>query len=385
MELNAMKKAQVFTTDFVISIILFLFLVAIIFLMWNNTSNQINTAEARKDIQNSAQHISDSLLKSRGSPDNWNNLLDISSITSIGLANEMHALNLSKVRRFREISLMDWTTTKSGYYRISDLFGITGKYDWNLTVTNLNGEMITVGVVRPPIAYYADGEYELLVQLNNKGLNWSFYCDSLPAGTFDTDIAPVVDNNVDDLFKKLVIDAINRRYSTIIIEKNALDCGGGLSEACDNLTQLVNNGTLLIVVDSKNMGKQLLCNPAVFNMSCEKTGNSATSFPVVAEDELLNATVGESLSKAASSQWVVYQDPTKGDNPLHIIVECNDADCTSTPYKKGAMAYWDYGKGRIYWIWEVHDVTLDGRSFNENLYVGGDLLGMGEPLPAGFE
>lgn len=131
-------RAQMWSLDFAVSVVIFAFVVSIVVFAWNystqNSMDQVNF----NILQNDVMMISDSLIRVSGLPEDWND----TNVQVIGLADEENVLNSTKVLRF--IGL-DYGFTKS-------ILGI-GNYDFyfdirypNNTIMEISGTTLTKGI-----------------------------------------------------------------------------------------------------------------------------------------------------------------------------------------------------------------------------------------------
>lgn len=125
-----MSKAQVITGDFVISMLVFMILLAMIIPVWSYVDYQIRSSEEVKSMNSIVMLISDSFVRSGGYPADWNS----TNVKSIGLADRDRELNLTKVLNLLE---MNYNTAKK-------LMGIEA-YEIYLTITDTDDNIINKG------------------------------------------------------------------------------------------------------------------------------------------------------------------------------------------------------------------------------------------------
>lgn len=110
------KRAQVWTLDFTISLLIFLSAVSAIIFAWNYILS--NTLETRTmdEMQLKALAISDSAIRTSGIPHNWNE----TNVEVIGIATEENILNITKVNSFVNMLDTDYDNTRGrldiGFY-----------------------------------------------------------------------------------------------------------------------------------------------------------------------------------------------------------------------------------------------------------------------------
>src|SRR3989344_7361296 len=93
-------KGQLFSSDFIISVVIFSAAIMLLLPLWNDINYQIADAEAKKDLQIAVSSISDLLVKSPGSPSNWTP----TDVKSLGLSNTRRVINLTKFESLRQLN-----------------------------------------------------------------------------------------------------------------------------------------------------------------------------------------------------------------------------------------------------------------------------------------
>lgn len=122
-----MKHAQVWSMDFISSIIIFFLVVSVTIFAWNYTINK-NTEQVNfNEMENKALMISDIIIRSQGQPPDW----DTGNVQTIGLASEENVINQTKTLQF---ITMD-------YNIIRQLWGIRS-YNFYLEMQYINGTTI---------------------------------------------------------------------------------------------------------------------------------------------------------------------------------------------------------------------------------------------------
>ncbi len=113
-----------FSTDFAIGLVLFMVVLVMVLPLWDDIRFQTLSDSEQRFLQTRALSVSDILLRSPGSPGDWNE----SNVLSIGLANEEHVLNISKVHSL-------FNLLNSDYDRAKSLLGIPA-YQLNISLTD---------------------------------------------------------------------------------------------------------------------------------------------------------------------------------------------------------------------------------------------------------
>ena len=93
-------KAQLWSTDLVVSIVIFVLMMSVLLFAWNYSSAQAAESALLTDMESLTITVSDSLIRVRGLPDNWEG----SSVEVIGLADEEYVLNKTRIYRFLNMS-----------------------------------------------------------------------------------------------------------------------------------------------------------------------------------------------------------------------------------------------------------------------------------------
>lgn len=124
-----MKKAQVFSPDFVVASVIFLLILSILQVYTQNVYDKIERHDNLLYYENLIS-TTDILMLYRGYPDNWNE----TNVEVMGLAGRPNCINRSKLE-----SMMSMTDQK-----IKELMNIEGR-SFNITVSNETGMAYTKG------------------------------------------------------------------------------------------------------------------------------------------------------------------------------------------------------------------------------------------------
>lgn len=122
-------RAELFSTDFIISIILFLSVIIILGFYYGNLQNDIYQQYTRNDMQKKAINVADLLAASSGSPHFW----DAGSVEVIGL-HDAGKFNLTKFLELKKIN----------YDTVRQMMG-TGIYKLNISLKNETGSIVEFG------------------------------------------------------------------------------------------------------------------------------------------------------------------------------------------------------------------------------------------------
>jgi len=127
-----MKKGQIFSADFILSLFLFLIVISISVLVWQSSRLQIERYERNNEMESIVLSVSNLLVKTPGNPENWEEL-GFDEINSIGFAESDHILNNEKISKFYNMN--------STYENTTGLLGAS-RYGFYLTITNMTDDKI---------------------------------------------------------------------------------------------------------------------------------------------------------------------------------------------------------------------------------------------------
>ncbi|MCK4532020.1 MAG: hypothetical protein KAT94_04065, partial [Candidatus Aenigmarchaeota archaeon] len=89
-------KGQVWSLDFITSVLVFLVVLIPLFFVWNYVNIQNQQQILFDEVEILTLSISDSLIRTEGLPEDWNT----SDVSTIGLSSEENVLNVTKVSYF---------------------------------------------------------------------------------------------------------------------------------------------------------------------------------------------------------------------------------------------------------------------------------------------
>jgi hypothetical protein len=139
------SKGQVSSGEIVLAYFIFFIALTTAVTMWVNEIDHIRTNNRFSDFEDAASDISEKLVRTRGIPSNW----DENNVATIGLADEPRVLSPSKISMFVDLMNDSKASTNpdcagdSNYNCSKSLLGV-GKYDFYITIENLNGTIISV-------------------------------------------------------------------------------------------------------------------------------------------------------------------------------------------------------------------------------------------------
>ncbi len=318
------SSGQVISGDFILSIAIFLFILAIIIPLFNRMSSDFQEQQFLEDVQTRLFFVSDSLLKTSGSPNDWN----VTNVKSIGLADNDGRINKTKIRRL--LSINSSTARR--------LLGLEG-YEFNLSF-HVSGYPLMTGVAVSPAAYFYVNDNGLFPGINGSGLVWDLYY----AGSSQPQ--PNNARNVYTGGKAVLFNQIvgnSTLYKTIIIENPEL------TQAQVNINALKNfvstGGIIIFEGDAQLISSEFSMSSAT---DPERNG-------VVRDSDFVNAPYGANVT-FNSSVWYFYSGP--GDSQLRIIAE---HEATSGAAFIGS---WNHGIGKIYYVTDIEG-TVNGQEFSK--------------------
>ena len=125
------NKSQVFSTDLIVAVIVFIFILITSAWFWDATKEKMTLTEQRNDLELIAHNAASVLINTVGDPPNWHNIeFNDSSVYSIGIGkNRPWFIDLDKAKRLNET---DYNLTKR-------ILGIRGpNYEFFLNVSMFN-------------------------------------------------------------------------------------------------------------------------------------------------------------------------------------------------------------------------------------------------------
>ncbi|MFH1788984.1 MAG: hypothetical protein ABH834_06360 [Candidatus Altiarchaeota archaeon] len=163
-----MKKGQVFTWDMIFGTILFMTILVIVAYLWDSTIKEIKDAEKIYDIGWQATMSSESLVRTPGSPETWEQTLtsiapgvwDFSEVEMFGLADTQQLIGVTNIQDrlispdktlwFMRMGSADYEEARAHTLR-------SGKYDFYIQIkckdggtdcfTNLHAPSIGTGFI----------------------------------------------------------------------------------------------------------------------------------------------------------------------------------------------------------------------------------------------
>ena len=333
-----MSNGQIVSSDFIISIAVFLIVLVILIPIFTRMTENMNERRFFEDMQTRLIYSADALMKTKGYPDNWN----YTNVSRIGLADDSGRLNVTKIRYFLNINP---ETAKNA-------LGLGG-FQFNVSFYRGDYSLMT-GVAVSPAAYFYAGEHSMLGAIDSSGLVWDMYfggSGSAEPGDWRHNYSGPAASLFDSMTNV-------SEYRTLIVEN------AGLTQAEVNITALKNfvasGGILILEGDAQLVSSGFLMH----------ANSSANTSGVVKDEVLINAPYSSTVS-FNDTQWYFYQ--SNGDSQLHIAVESSSAP-------GGAfIGYWNSGIGKIYYV-----ADIDGSVYGSSLLAAVNLVGQKAALSTGI-
>jgi len=141
---KSMKKAQAVSLDFYASLFIFIIILALGITMWHNSVQNTSWNIKIQEMDNYANKIADSLIRSQGYPPNWDN----NTVELLGLVETSHILDYQKALEMKNISA-DKMESLFGYISYNLYIEINNISDMPVVVDNIN---LTWGAYNQSIA-----------------------------------------------------------------------------------------------------------------------------------------------------------------------------------------------------------------------------------------
>jgi hypothetical protein len=126
------SKGQIISLDFIVSMSLFTFIIAMSIFIWNNLNTQIDEGEKNNMLQTELVSISTMLIETPGTPSNWNSLSP-SEISQLGLAVSSNVLSSDKVAAL----------TSLDYYDTKKILGLNFEEIY-IEFTDIDGNLLNI-------------------------------------------------------------------------------------------------------------------------------------------------------------------------------------------------------------------------------------------------
>lgn len=124
------NKGQLFSYDFIVSAVLFLFFFSTFFFVWDYLNRQVAWQSELRDIQERASLLSDVLVRTDGYPVNWTS----ANVETMGLAGEDGIIDQS---RLSALNATNYSTAR-------DVMGLGRRYELYLQLNDTANRTIFV-------------------------------------------------------------------------------------------------------------------------------------------------------------------------------------------------------------------------------------------------
>jgi hypothetical protein len=136
------SRGQLFSGEFLMSLVLFMAALIMVLGLWSNSTAEILRAEGMRTMEDMGVDASEALMRTPGIPSDWG----VQNVTSLGLANESRVLLPAKVKAFSHYlsdNQSDLCVDGKNYECNLHMLGIGG-YDMYFNLTYLNGSTVVI-------------------------------------------------------------------------------------------------------------------------------------------------------------------------------------------------------------------------------------------------
>lgn len=228
-----LRRGQIFTTDFVISLIVFMSVITLSFQVWNQSLQGKRAYSRKNTMQRKAYHTADLLTRTPGYPSDWNS----SNVRVVGLASPDH---LVREEKFLEMKKLE----REEFRALNRL----NPYSFYLKLS-YNGSLFSLGGIGGgTTAIVSEEDNHMIDFLSQSGRTWDLYWGG---GTIpETNARNVYENSTEILLEKAIENRSN--YSTLVffdpeIPKTRVDNSESLSEYLDNGNQYIQVGNTTLI------------------------------------------------------------------------------------------------------------------------------------------
>ncbi len=333
MHTNRMRKSQVLSPDFTMSLIIFTAILFLSYTVWNTSQEKSMRFYDTKQMQKKALYISDTLMNTPGIPPDWNT----SNIQMAGLKKvDSNTLDIDKVVNFK---LLEYNQSK-------DVLG-AGSYEYYFEIMDSNDSVLKVGGgVSGTAAIFATTGADNSIKdlLADYYLDWDYYWagPGSPSNNarYIYNKSYVTPSTENELFSALISNISS--YDTLIIEgTNSLTITAAHETALQDFVSL--GGTLIDIQDKSDA--QLINHFAVVPDGETAVAGDITGTIIDYDVLFAGRDVGESITFETKKYRFNKSDVDK------TIVESNgDSD-------KCIVCLWYYGNGKIYYMPDGNDGT----------------------------
>lgn len=321
------RKSQLFSFDFVFSIILLILILSMVGSTWFSLQNSILRQEEQKSAVESSGAALDFLVSSQGYPDSWekSNSLSLVSVYNLGLKGS-GGISLEKTLAFGNL-------TASNYADVKYDLGL-GAFQFRFFASENQsaGTPALSGVARSPIAYFASDYRDFVPVLSASNATWDYYWGQ---GLQPTPNDWGNSRNHYSGVKSVVFDqmlANQSAYKAIIVETPEL-----LYSAINSTLwqKFFDEGGVMVYLAGNSETDPMINSTGVVLRKSSSTVNAM----VLQRGFFLN-NVSVSQSFPSAGQWVAYS--TSNDITVYAA--------NSTNASEAVVGAWNYSYGRVYFV-----------------------------------
>ncbi|MCK5698773.1 MAG: hypothetical protein KAH93_02925 [Candidatus Aenigmarchaeota archaeon] len=336
MQIHKIRKSQVLSPDFTMSLVIFTAILFLSYTVWNTSQEKSMRFYDTEQMQKKALYVSDMLLNTPGIPPDWN----MSNVKMAGFRDvDSSTLDVDKLINFRMLE----------YNHSKEVLGL-GSYDYCINITDPDGMSLKAdGVVTGFAAVFARDSNDDVIKsfMENYQYEWDYYWGGPVAPpnnattVYDTsDVLPSTEHN---LFKLMMANMSS--YDTIIIEaENTFN-----PDAADELAlkDFVSGGGTLIDLKDKGVGGVVDTIGHFPNVPLATNADASDRIGTMIERDILmpGVEVGETITFEAQSFRFNISEVDKA------IVESDGHPGYCT------VCLWYYGSGKIYFLPDGSDNT----------------------------
>ncbi|OGG73789.1 hypothetical protein A3A40_00810 [Candidatus Kaiserbacteria bacterium RIFCSPLOWO2_01_FULL_54_20] len=321
-----MKKSQIFSLDFVFSMVVLVLILSILGSTWLNLQNSLAQQENRRRAVENSAAATDFLVSSQGFPEDWQNSanLSLSSVSNIGLKGTK-GVSLAKLLALANVS--------TDYYALKDKMGLA-KYHFRLVVSEnfSNSSVMLSGIARQPVAYFASDSRVFFNALTVSGEVWDYYWGQGVLGAPNWGSSRNQYSGVKDAaFNQML--ASQDSYNTIVVESPEFPYADANATL---LKQFLEKGGTVVYLAGNGESELLVQN---LGLNFRKSGLSVDGVVQKKGFFLQNSSVGANVS--SGGRWVAF-------SPNGLAPEIFVSNSTNS--SEALAVSWNYGLGKVYFI-----------------------------------
>ena len=106
------SKGQIFSTDFILASIVFLFILTMTIIYSTDVSNHTYLLEKERSRQLSSLAVANALLYSGGNPANWETFPDLNNVSGIGIVSNRNEIQEEKLQQLVDLNAGNYSKAK---------------------------------------------------------------------------------------------------------------------------------------------------------------------------------------------------------------------------------------------------------------------------------